>query len=108
LTSLRTGASLVNLALHDIIVSEHSMSDFKELSRSVKGLSVLWCIVEETLHRVRDTNCATLDGGHASGRVDIAISGSSFSGKRSGITARPDQEKRHDCLDPAASPAFFR
>jgi FlaA1/EpsC-like NDP-sugar epimerase len=41
LTSLRIGASLVNLAVHDIIVSEHSMSDFKELSRSVKGLTVV-------------------------------------------------------------------
>jgi hypothetical protein len=39
LTSLRIGASLVNLALHDIILSEHSMSDFKELSRSVKARS---------------------------------------------------------------------
>jgi 3-oxoacyl-[acyl-carrier protein] reductase len=41
LTSLRIGASLVNLAVHDIIFSEHSMSDFKQLSRSVKGLTVL-------------------------------------------------------------------
>src|SRR6266446_7666293 len=41
LTSLRIGASLVNLAVHDIIVREHSMSDFKQLSRSVKGLTVL-------------------------------------------------------------------
>jgi hypothetical protein len=40
--------------------------------------------------------------------VDIARSGSSFSRKWSGTTARLDQEKRHDCLDPAASPAFFR
>ncbi len=38
---MRIGASLVNLAVHDIIFSEHSMSDFKQLSRSVKGLSVL-------------------------------------------------------------------
>jgi 3-oxoacyl-[acyl-carrier protein] reductase len=41
LTSLRIGASLVNPALHDIIFREHSMSDFKSLSRSVKGLTVL-------------------------------------------------------------------
>jgi 3-oxoacyl-[acyl-carrier protein] reductase len=41
LTSLRIGASLVNPALHDITFSEHWMSDFKELSRSVKGLTVL-------------------------------------------------------------------
>src|SRR5580765_5724188 len=41
LTSLRIGASLVNPALHDITFREHSMSDFKSLSRSVKGLTVL-------------------------------------------------------------------
>jgi hypothetical protein len=35
LTSLRIGASLVNLAVHDIIVSEHSMSDFKSLSMTL-------------------------------------------------------------------------
>jgi 3-oxoacyl-[acyl-carrier protein] reductase len=41
LTSLRIGASLVNPALHDVIFREHSMSDFKSLSRTVKGLTVL-------------------------------------------------------------------
>src|SRR6202166_4201136 len=41
LTSLGIGASLVNPGAHDIIFSEHSMSDFKQLSRSVKGLTVL-------------------------------------------------------------------
>jgi 3-oxoacyl-[acyl-carrier protein] reductase len=41
LTSLGIGASLVNPATHGIIFSEPSMSDFKQLSRSVKGLTVL-------------------------------------------------------------------
>src|ERR1700737_3375776 len=41
LTSLGIGASLVNPGAHDIIFSEHSMSDFKQLSRSVAGLTVL-------------------------------------------------------------------
>jgi shikimate 5-dehydrogenase len=40
LTSLEIGASLVNPAVHDSF-SEHSMSDFKQLSRSVAGLTVL-------------------------------------------------------------------
>jgi 3-oxoacyl-[acyl-carrier protein] reductase len=41
LTSLGIGASLVNPGAHDFIFSEHSMSDFKQLSRSVAGLTVL-------------------------------------------------------------------
>src|SRR5260370_8946176 len=41
LTSLGIGASLVNPGAHDIIFSEHSMSDFNQLSRSVAGLTVL-------------------------------------------------------------------
>jgi 3-oxoacyl-[acyl-carrier protein] reductase len=41
LTSLGIGASLVNPATHGTIFSEPSMSDFKQLSRSVKGLTVL-------------------------------------------------------------------
>src|SRR5260370_3151529 len=41
LTSLGIGASLVNPGAQDIIFSEHSMSDFKQLSRSVAGLTVL-------------------------------------------------------------------
>jgi 3-oxoacyl-[acyl-carrier protein] reductase len=41
LTSLGIGASLVNPASHNLILSEHSMSEFKQLSRSVKGLTVL-------------------------------------------------------------------
>jgi 3-oxoacyl-[acyl-carrier protein] reductase len=40
LTSLEIGASLVNPAVHDGF-SEYSMSDFKQLSRSVAGLTVL-------------------------------------------------------------------
>jgi 3-oxoacyl-[acyl-carrier protein] reductase len=41
LTCLRIGASLVNPPGHRIISREHSMTDFKQLSRSVKGLTVL-------------------------------------------------------------------
>jgi 3-oxoacyl-[acyl-carrier protein] reductase len=41
LTSLRIGASLVNPAVHGIIFGERSMSGFKQLSRSVKGLTVV-------------------------------------------------------------------
>jgi 3-oxoacyl-[acyl-carrier protein] reductase len=42
LTCLRIGASLVNPATHGIIFSaSQSMSEFKQLSRSVKGLTVL-------------------------------------------------------------------
>jgi 3-oxoacyl-[acyl-carrier protein] reductase len=41
LTSLGIGASLVNPGAHDIIFGEHAMSDFKQLSRSVAGLTVL-------------------------------------------------------------------
>jgi 3-oxoacyl-[acyl-carrier protein] reductase len=41
LTCLRIGASLVNPATQRIIFHEHSMSDFKQLSRSVTGLTVL-------------------------------------------------------------------
>src|SRR6266851_6926697 len=37
LTSLGIGASLVNPGAHDIIFSKHSMSGFKQLSRSVAG-----------------------------------------------------------------------
>src|ERR1700704_1484762 len=40
LTSLEIGASLVNPGLHASF-SEYSMSDFKQLSRSVAGLTVL-------------------------------------------------------------------
>src|SRR5258708_21232006 len=41
LTSLGIGASLVNPGAHDITFGEHAMSDFKQLSRSVAGLTVL-------------------------------------------------------------------
>jgi hypothetical protein len=41
LTSLGFSASLVNPTAHDVSFSEHSMSDFKQLSRSVAGLTVL-------------------------------------------------------------------
>jgi 3-oxoacyl-[acyl-carrier protein] reductase len=41
LTCLRIGASLVNPPGHRIISREQSMTDFKQLSRSVKGLTVL-------------------------------------------------------------------
>jgi 3-oxoacyl-[acyl-carrier protein] reductase len=41
LTSLRIGASLVNPSAHDISFGEHSVSEFKQLSRSVTGLTVL-------------------------------------------------------------------
>ncbi len=41
LTCLRIGASLVNLHPPPFPYSEYSMADFKKLSRSVKGLTVL-------------------------------------------------------------------
>src|ERR1700676_3213842 len=41
LTSLGFSASLVNPTAHDISFSEHSVSDFKQLNRSVAGLTVL-------------------------------------------------------------------
>src|SRR5450759_2322303 len=47
-------------------------------------------------------------GGYAERQVDVATAGGSLSGKWGGIAARPDQEKRHDDYDPAASGAFFR
>jgi 3-oxoacyl-[acyl-carrier protein] reductase len=41
LTSLRIGASLVNAPTPGIFSRENSMTDYKQLSRSVKGLTVL-------------------------------------------------------------------